>query len=336
MANFFQSLNENTKKHLRNFGPGILICCTIAAAAQLLSVNYGAPQMLFALLLGIAFNFLANEKKSEQGIEFTAKTLLRVGVALLGLQITVDQVVSLGLSTVSLLVGGVISTLLFGILVSKTLGRRARFGVLTGGAVAICGASAALAIATILPKSKFSERDTIFTVIAVTTLSTIAMVLYPLFTSFLELDDRTAGIFIGGTVHDVAQVVGAGYIISNEAGDFATVTKLLRVAMLVPIVLLLSVVFQSENKGGRQIPLPYFIIGFCTLVAINSIGIVPNGVQAFLIDVSRWCLVTAIAALGIKTSLKSIMKVGYQPVAVIFIETVFIGIWILGGLFVLK
>ena len=137
-------------------------------------------------------------------------------------------------------------------------------------------------------------------------------------------------------MHDVAQVVGAGYIISNEAGDFATVTKLFRVAMLVPIVLVLSVIFQSENKGKRQVSFPVFIIGFCTLVGVNSSGLVPNGIQVFLIDVSRWCLVTAIAALGIKTSLKSILTVGYQPIAVIFMETVFIGIWILGGLYVLR
>ncbi len=336
MQKLLKSLSQKTNGHVRAFGPGILICCTIAAAAQLLSVNYSAPQMLFALLLGIAFNFLSDEKHSEKGIEFSATTLLRFGVALLGLRITFDQVLDLGLNTVSLLIGGVILTLLFGVIASRILGRRARFGVLTGGAVAICGASAALAIATILPKSKFSERDTIFTVIAVTTFSTIAMILYPLLTAFLELDNRTSGIFIGGTVHDVAQVVGAGYIISNEAGDFATVTKLFRVAMLVPIVLVLSVIFQSENKGAGQVPLPFFIIGFCILVAVNSSGVVPSGIRFFFIDISRWCLVTAIAALGIKTSLKSIMTVGYQPVAVIFLETVFIGIWILGGLYVFR
>ena len=336
MSQFLNSLNEKTKIKFRELGPGILICVTIAAAAGLLSANYGAPHMLFALLLGIAFNFLAEEKRSEMGIEFSAKALLRFGVALLGLRITIDQVLDLGVDTVILLIGGVILTLVFGILASKILGRRARFGVLTGGAVAICGASAALAIASILPKSKLGERDTIFTVIAVTSLSTIAMVLYPLLTAFLELDNRTSGIFIGGTVHDVAQVIGAGYIISDEAGDFATVTKLFRVAMLVPVVLVLSAIFRSKNKRSSPEPLPIFIIGFCVLVALNSSGLIPEGIQIILIDTSRWCLVTAIAALGIKTSLKSMMTVGFQPVAVIFLETLFIGIWILGGLYVLR
>ena len=83
-----------------------------------------------------------------------------------------------------------------------------------------------------------------------------------LITTFLELDDRTSGIFLGGTIHDVAQVIGAGYTISDEAGDIATVTKLFRVAMLVPIVLMLSTIFHSENKTTGHAPLPFFIIGF--------------------------------------------------------------------------
>ena len=323
------------KKHWgnwRKYGPGILICVTIAAAAQLLSNNYGAPQMLFALLLGMAFNFLTEEGRCETGIEFSAKNLLRFGVALLGLRITVEQIVGLGIDTIALLIGGVGMTILFGIGASKLMGRHVRFGILTGGAVAICGASAALAITAILPKSEHGDRDTIFTVVAVTTFSTIAMIVYPLIASYLGLGDRISGIFLGGTIHDVAQVIGAGYTISDEAGDIATVTKLFRVALLVPVVLLLSTAFHNKNKSAGRAPLPLFIFGFCALVALNSSDVIPNIAHAFLIDLSRWCLVTAIAALGIKTSLKAMMTIGYQPVIVILMESIFIGFWILGGL----
>lgn len=333
------TLNAKFNKFLSNCrsrGPGLLICVTIATAAQLLSKNYGAPQMLFALLLGMAFNFLTEEGRCEIGIEFSAKDLLRIGVALLGLRITIDEILGLGFDTVLLLIGGVVMTLLFGVVASKMMGRHSYFGTLTGGAVAICGASAALAIAAILPKSKQRERDTIFTVIAVTTFSTVAMVVYPLLTSFIGMEDRNSGIFLGGTIHDVAQVVGAGYTISNETGDIATITKLFRVAMLVPIVLVLSSIFHSENKGAGRTRLPLFIVGFCILVMINSSGIVPDLLQTYLIDLSRWCLVTAIAALGIKTSLKAMMSIGYQPVVLILMESVFIGIWILSGLYLLK
>ena len=320
----------------RDWGPGILICVTIAAAAQFLAQHYGAPQMLFALLLGMAFHFLAEEGPCRPGIYYSANTLLRFGVALLGLRITVEQVISLGLDTVALLVGGLVMTLIFGIGASKIMGRGVRFGILTGGSVAICGASAALAIAAILPKSKNGERDTIFTVIAVTAFSTIAMVIYPIIASFMGLEDSLSGVFLGGTIHDVAQVVGAGYTISDEAGDIATVTKLFRVAMLVPIALVLSIVFHGENKNTGRTPLPLFIAGFCAMVALNSSGIIPGFIHGLLIDLSQWCLVTAIAALGIKTSLKAMMTIGYQPVAVLLMETVFIAAWMLGGIFLLN
>lgn len=321
--------------------PGILLCLTVAAAAQFLSEHYGAPQMLFALLLGLAFHFVAEEGKSMPGVEFTAKRILRFGVALLGMRLTFNDVLSLGWDTVALLVSGVVATILVGIVFSKMLGRHRRFGTLTGGAVAICGASAALAISAVLPKSETSERDTIFTVIAVTALSTLAMVLYPIIVDVLGMDDRFAGIFLGGTIHDVAQVVGAGYAVSPEAGDVATITKLLRVALLVPIVLVISLFFRTRGKlesqveGGRM-PLPLFVIGFCICVGINSAGIIPDVVRDFLIALSSWCLVAAIAGLGIKTSLKALMDVGYQPLVLISLETVFIAGWVLIGGFYLS
>jgi uncharacterized integral membrane protein (TIGR00698 family) len=321
---------------IRERGPGILICLTIATAAQFLAQHYGAPQMLFALLLGMAFHFLVEEGPCRTGIYFSANTLLRFGVALLGLRITVEQVISLGLDTVALLTGGLIMTLIFGIGASKIMGRGIRFGILTGGSVAICGASAALAIAAILPKSINGERDTIFTVIAVTTFSTIAMVLYPLIASFIGLEDKLSGVFLGGTIHDVAQVVGAGYTISNETGDIATVTKLFRVAMLVPVVLVLSIIFHGKKKSNGRTPLPLFIAGFCAMVALNSSGIVPDVIHILLIDLSQWCLVTAIAALGIKTSLKAMMTIGYQPVVVLLMESVFIAVWVLGGIWLMN
>jgi len=238
----------------------------------------------------------------------------------------------LGFETVILIATGVVATIAFGIMGARLLGRRIRFGTLTGGAVAICGASAALAIAAILPKNEFSERNLSFTVIAVTAFSTIAMVIYPILATSLGMDDRTAGIFLGGTIHDVAQVVGAGYAISPETGDIATITKLLRVALLVPVVIALSLYFRS--RGGEEatsLPFPLFVIGFCACVALNSTGVVPPIVLEGMGELSRWCLVAAIAGLGIKTSLKSLFTIGYQPLVMILSETLFIGAWVLIG-----
>ncbi len=312
--------------------PGLLLCLTIAAAAQFLARHYGAPQMLFALLLGIAFHFALEDKRCAPGIEFSAKKVLRFGVALLGFRVTFGEIASLGWGTVALIASGVALTIGFGILVARLLGRRIRFGTLTGGAVAICGASAALAIAAVLPKNEHSERNLIFTVIAVTAFSTIAMIVYPIIAGALGLDQHQAGIFLGGTIHDVAQVVGAGYAVSPETGDISTITKLLRVALLVPVVLAISLYFRS--RGGSEatsLPLPFFVIGFCLCVVLNSLNLVPQPLLESAVELSRWCLVAAIAGLGIKTSLKSLFTIGYQPVVLILSETAFIGLWVLMG-----
>ena len=188
--------------------------------------------MLFALLLGMALHFLSADPRAAEGIDFTAKKLLRVGIALLGARITFGQVADLGAAPVAIVVICLSATIGFGLLLARFTGRGWPFGILTAGSVAICGASAALAISAVLPRSESLERDTLFTVVAVTGLSTVAMVVYPILFAALGFDETAIGILIGATIHDVAQVVGAGYAVSNEAGDAATLVKLLRVALV--------------------------------------------------------------------------------------------------------
>jgi uncharacterized membrane protein YadS len=125
------------------------------------------------------------------------------------------------------------------------------FGILAGGAVAICGASAALAVSSVLPKSETLEQNTILVIIGVATLSSLAMIGYPILAAQLGLADISAGLFFGGSIHDVAQVLGAGYAISEDAGEVATVTKLLRVALLFPIVSLIALWVGARHSGAR-------------------------------------------------------------------------------------
>src|SRR5579872_7271929 len=198
--------------------PGLLVAGTIALASTWLAQQHTTPVMLFALLFGMAFHFLHEEGRCVAGIEFSSRSVLRAGVALLGVKITATQIAGLGLTPVATVVVGVASTILVGFTLARRLALRPVFGVLSGGAVAICGASAALAIASVLPRREESERDTILTVVSVTALSTLAMILYPIFVHSVGFDHMRAGIFIGGTIHDVAQVVGAGYMISPETG----------------------------------------------------------------------------------------------------------------------
>ncbi len=312
--------------------PGVLTCITLGLAASFLSEHYGGPVMLYALLFGMAFNFLSEEGKCVPGIELTARTILRTGVALLGVRITIDQVTDLGWWPIVMVVGAVTSTILVGWLVSRLLGLSREQGLLSGGAVAICGASAAMALSTVLPKDEESERRTILTVVGVTTLSTLAMVIYPTIVSYAAMDHYTAGIFLGGTIHDVAQVVGAGFMISPETGDISTLVKLMRVAMLVPVVFLFSLIFVRRQKqtSSRTAPLlPGFLVIFALLIAVNSLGIIPEQAVTGMTDLSRWCLVSAIAALGIKTSLRQLAIVGWMPVILMVAETVYLCLLVL-------
>jgi uncharacterized integral membrane protein (TIGR00698 family) len=304
--------------------PGVLAAATIAIASTWLGTHYTAPVMLFALLFGMAFHFLYEEGRCVAGIEFASRSVLRLGVALLGVRITFAQIASLGLAPVATVIAGVATTILIGVLLARRLNLSSNFGVLSGGSVAICGASAALAIASVLPSDKGRERDTILTVVLVTALSTLAMILYPIFATSIGLDHRHAGVFLGGTIHDVAQVVGAGYMISPETGDIATYVKLLRVAMLLPVVLAISIAVARGGGGKARVTLPLFLFGFAALVAINSAGLLPHAAIDVANDVSRWCLVAAIAALGMKTSFKDLFEAGFRPIGLMLAETAWI------------
>jgi uncharacterized integral membrane protein (TIGR00698 family) len=291
--------------------------------------------MLFALLLGMAMNFLGAEGRCTAGIGFSARSVLRIGVALLGLRITLSQVAAMGWQPLLLVVVSVTLTIGVSMVVARLFGFRGLFGLLTGGATAICGASAALALAAALPGHPLKERATLFTVIGVSTLSTIAMIAYPMIVHALGLTPVQAGIFLGGTIHDVAQVVGAGYSISRETGDAATLVKLMRVAMLLPVIVFAVVLSRRGNRGevadGPRPPLlPGFAVAFALLMLVNSTGWVPASVQEFGNDASRWCLLTAMAAIGMKTQLREVITVGIKPVVLMILETVFLALVVLG------
>lgn len=312
---------------VRELAPGFMVSLIVAAAATFLSEHYGAPVMLFALLLGMALNFLSADGKCKVGIEFTARTVLRIGVCLLGMRITLEQIASLGWKPVALVVILVAVTISVSMVAARALGFQRLFGMLTGGATAICGASAALALSAALPNHPQKERATLFTVIGVSALSTVAMILYPMIANWFGLSPQDAGVFLGATIHDVAQVVGAGYSMSPETGDTATVVKLMRVAMLLPVIVCAAMItrMQGADPTGKRPPLlPWFAVGFLILACVNSTGWVPTLVQGGVNELSRWCLVISISALGMKTQLKELAAVGIKPILLMVGETAFL------------
>ena len=264
-------------------------------------------------------------------MNFVGRTLLRLGVALLGVRISLAEIASLGWPPVLLVVAAIVLTILASVAAAKAMGFNPLFGLLSGGATAICGASAAMALSAALPAHPLKERATLFTIVGVSTLSTAAMILYPLLARAVGLDEAQAGLLIGATIHDVAQVVGAGYAISAEAGDTATVVKLMRVAMLAPVIVAVAMIVRhGQPPGDIKAPiLPWFVLVFGVLALVNSSGALPAGITAAASETSRWCLVAAVAAIGIKTRFKDLAAAGWKPVILMVLETLFLAALVL-------
>jgi uncharacterized integral membrane protein (TIGR00698 family) len=309
--------------------PGLMVCAVIALAATFLHEHYGGPQLLYALLIGLSLHFLSTNPRITCGVNFCARNVLRVGVALLGARITVGQVAQLGIGAAVVVVVAVALTILLGVLLARWLGRPAAEGLLSGGAVGICGASAALAVATVLPPTRENERFTLAAVVGVTILSTVAMVIYPFSLDAFGLNAIQSGIFLGGTIHDVAQVVAAGMMLGLDTGDAATVIKLFRVSLLLPVVLLIALAYRKHPRadggtGRRHGLVPGFLVAFAALVLLGSAFPLPAPVVQGATDLSRGCLVLAIAAAGVKTSFEEMAKLGWKPVLMLLSETAFI------------
>lgn len=311
----------------RRILPGACIAVLVAMSAMLVTEHQGGPVMLMALLMGMAVGFLREDLRLQPGLVFSGRSVLRFGVALLGARITVQYLADLGWMALLVVIGGVVLSIATGICLARLFGRSSWFGILTGGAVGICGASAAAALSAVLPRHAKSDADTAVTIIGVTALSTMAMVAYPILSTVVGLDDRATGFFLGVTIHDVAQVVGAGYSVSDQAGNLAVIVKLFRVLMLVPVILIVTVsarlaIRQTESA---RLGVPGFVVGFALLIAAGSLGLIPAEIGSALSSTSRWCLIIAMAAIGINTSLGEIRRLGYRPAVILIGATIVIG-----------
>ena len=190
-----------------------------------------------------------------------------------------------------------------------------------------------MAISAALPESEAKQRQTRFTVIGVTTFSTVAMVFYPIFGDLLHFTPTDMGFFIGATIHDVAQVVWAGYSVSSETGDLATFVKLLRVAMLVPVVMgiafLCRATPQAQGDARAASPsFPLFLLGFIVLFLLNNTVSLPGALTQRISQLASGLLLLAVTALGVRTSLREVASIGWRPVALLGGETLFLAVMI--------
>jgi uncharacterized integral membrane protein (TIGR00698 family) len=333
---------------VRRLLPGLLLSSLVAAAAvniaPLLAGVLPIPAMVIALIIGIALNLLARRPSFQPGIVFCLKTVLRWAVALLGLRIALGDIAALGLTAASLTIVAMAGTLVAGFLLARVFALEPGYGALAGAGTAVCGASATLAASIVLPDYKGKETDVAFVVVAVNALSTVAMVLYPLLCVWLGFDARTTGIMLGATIHDVAQVVGAGYAVSETAGNTAVIVKLFRVFLMLPIVLVVGWLFarRAVASAAARVPIPVFALVFVALCTVNSIAAafpafapVFAQIKAPLIEISTWGLLIAISALGLGTSLTAIAALGWRHVATVIGTTLVILVVVTAGLLLL-
>ena len=334
---------------VRNLAPGLALSAAVAvaavASAPLVARVAPIPAMVIALLFGIALNPLAARPVFQPGITFAVKKLLRWAVALLGLRIALGEIFALGLPVAALVVLSMTVTIVAGFLFARAFGQAAEFGALAGAGTAVCGASATLATATVLPNYNGKEADVVFIVVAVNALSTLAMVLYPPLCTWLGFDPHTTGVMLGGTIHDVAQVVGAGYAVSEPVGNTSVIVKLFRVFLLLPVVLAVGWWFARAGvqTGEAKVPVPVFALVFLALCLVNSampsfptLTPVYAPIKSALGLASTGGLLIAIAALGLGTSVAAVRALGWRHVATVTGTTIVILFIVTAGLLVLR
>lgn len=307
---------------LRGYFPGLAITIVAALAAAYLSEHYGAPLMLMGLLIGLAFNFANGDVRLHAGLGFASKTLLRWGIVLVGLQITFSQIASLGWVAFGAIAAMVAIVTLSGTVAARTVGRGAAFGTLAGGAVAICGASAALALATVLGEKRASQAQLTLVLVAVSAASAVAMSLYPALAHTLHLTDRQAGFLMGASIHDVAQALGAGYSYSPEAGQTATIVKLTRVALLAPALGVVAFAYPADGEAKRGlVGIPWFVAGFLILCGVHSLIVVPEPALLLAKPATTALLLLAVTATGIRSPMHLLLEQGWRASIPVIVAT---------------
>lgn len=335
--------------HWPDLVPGIVLSAAVAVvgyvAAPYVAKVAPIPNIVIALVVGIALNPIAVRPMVQPGMAFCVRTVLRWAVALLGLRVAVGEIAALGLSTAMLVVVAMAATIVLSFLFAKWSGRNPGFGALVGVGTAVCGASATLACSTVVPDYPGKQPDIAFVVVAVNALATLAMLAYPPVCILLGFDPQTTGVMLGGSIHDVAQVVGAGYAVSDTVGNTAVIVKLFRVFLLLPAVLAVGWYFtrQGLRHGEARVPVPVFGIVFLILCAVNSAmplfpALMPvyAPIKKALSEASVWGLLLAIAALGLGTSIRTIIALGWRHIANALAATAVMFVVVTGGLLLLR
>ena len=324
---------------IKNYTPGLLVCILAGILAAHISKITMIPVMLLAIIIGLLLHVLNSVSILKDGINWSSRGLLYTGVALMGLRIDLTDLSQVGFMAPLFVIITLITTLLVGYAIARALGQSKDFSILMSGAVGICGVSAAAAICSALEDNPLRDAQLAITVAGITVLSTLAMLLYPFISNALNLNILESGIFMGGGIHNVSQAVGAGYAVSNEAGDLAVIFKLIRVSMLLPVIIIISLVWGKGSstpypnvRSKLKASTPPFLVVFCLLALLSCLNIVPDLAKNAGNISAHWALIISLVAIGIKTDTRLVMKVGAKPLTIMTLTTVFMGAMLLIGI----
>ncbi len=322
---------EELKIRAMNIMPGLAFSSALAVVAiilaQIVNKYVAISPLILAIVVGMIFrNTIGLPEVFSQGMQFSLERVLRIAIILLGLKLSIAEILQVGSKGLVVVVVSVALTLAFSIWIGKRFGISEELATLIGTGVSICGASAAIAVAGVI---NARDRNVAFAIATVTVFGTAAMFIYPVLASVMGLSSTVYGVWAGASIHEVAQVVAAGYAVSDESGNIATIVKLSRVVLLAPVAVILGILFARKSAGGfnlRSVPVPYFIFGFIAMIFINSMAIIPEQISRMLIQVDNFMLAVAMAAMGLNTSFRDMREIGITPFYVGFIAWMFIAV----------
>ncbi|WOJ91441.1 YeiH family protein [Methylocapsa polymorpha] len=300
--------------------PGLFLTGLIAGLAfalrEIPGVSTFSP-MILAIIIGIAFhNILGTPRRAKAGVTFTLKRVLRLAIVLLGLQLTASQVAEVGGAGIAIIMATLIATFLFTKWLGHIIGVERKLAELIGAGTSICGASAVIATNTV---TEAHDEDVAYAVACVTVFGSISMFLYPALPTLLHLDPHAYGLWAGASIHEIAQVIAATFQDGRQAGEFGTIAKLSRVMMLAPMVIALGFysarrrVAHAHGQLRRTPPMPWFVLGFIVLVAVNSAIAIPGPTKAWIIQLTTFLLSASLAAMGLETDIRKLKAKGVRP-----------------------
>ena len=316
-------MNQKTKDRLL-FLLGIAICFGVAGVSVLVEKLIPGELLgasIIALFMGTIINSFFHPKWVQPALKFSSKKILKAAIVLLGASLSISTIMDVGkmtffvmLFTFAMCFGG-------GYFIRKLFGLNWKLSNLISAGTGICGGSAVAAIAPVIDAD---DKDIAFAMSSTFLFDMVMIALYPLMGKALGMSDIAYGIWSGTSVNDTASVVASGYAFSEAAGDFATMVKLTRTIAIIPTVLVFAYIGtrikQKELKaagGGQKVKIikiiPWFIGGFLLLAVFNSVGCIPVAVSGVIKNTSKFLMVTALAAIGLSTSITDFKKAGLKP-----------------------